>query len=141
MHKLARRRFIGAAVLLLAVSLPTQVNAFFWSGPGCLVANMLGMGSVGGGLHFSVGGATFGSGAGPAPRYGYRRAYPPPPGPPRPAPRQQPAMSSSSQAQSNASRTHNMSEANTWRGGITPRKSFEAGDTGMAPPNRWSHGR
>lgn len=141
MHKRAKRRFFGAAVLLLAVSLPTQVNAFFWSGTGCFMPSMPGMGDVGGGLHFSVGGGTFGSGLGPTPGYGYPRAYPPPPGPPRPAPRQDPAMSSSSQAQSNARRTYNTSEANTWRGGITRRQSFEAGDADMTPSNRWSHGR
>ncbi|MFO8153420.1 hypothetical protein [Thioalkalivibrio sp.] len=142
MRNLVKGRFIGAAALLVAISLPTQVNAFFWSGPGCFVANMLGMGNAGGGLRLSIGGGAFGSGSGPAPGYGYQYAYPPPPGTSRRLPGQVPAMPSSLQVQSNAARrARDISRANAWRGGIGEMHAFETGDTNVTPSNRWSRGR
>ena len=65
-------KLLAAAALVGIVALPMQASAF-WSGPGCMLANMFGMGNVAGGISFSVGGGGYGSSHGPA--YGYAYAY------------------------------------------------------------------
>jgi hypothetical protein len=68
-------KFIAAAFLVATVAVPMQAGAF-WSGPGCVLANMFGMGGVSGGIGFSAGGGGYGSSHGPGYSYGYAHVYP-----------------------------------------------------------------
>nr|WP_296748914.1 sulfur globule protein [Thioalkalivibrio sp.] len=68
-------KIIAAAFLIAMVAAPMQASAF-WSGPGCMLANMFGMGGVSGGIGFSAGGGAYSSSHGPGYRYGYAYIYP-----------------------------------------------------------------
>jgi len=57
------------------MAVPMQAGAF-WSGPGCMLANMFGMGGMSGGIGFSAGGGGYGSSHGPGYGYGYAYVYP-----------------------------------------------------------------
>ena len=72
--------FVRAAALIGIVTLPMQASAF-WSGPGCMIADMFGMGNVYGGISFSVGGGGYGSSRGPTYGYAYAYGHPYAPGP------------------------------------------------------------
>ncbi|TVP88858.1 MAG: hypothetical protein EA347_05260 [Thioalkalivibrio sp.] len=137
MRYLAGRCFIGAAALLAVAWIPAPVNAFFWSGPGCFAASLLGMGSAGGGLHFSVGGGA--RGTGPGPGHGYHPGYRPPPGAPHPYARPAPLMSPPSPYAplSPSHRGQDIIEGNTWRGATKDRQPFETGSGIPAPQNLW----
>lgn len=66
---------LAAAFLVAMVAVPMHAGAF-WSGPGCMLANMFGMGGVSGGIGFSAGGGGYGSSHGPGYGYGYAYVYP-----------------------------------------------------------------
>jgi len=133
-------RLVSATVLLAALSAPAQVSAFFWSGPGCFVANMFGMGNFTGGLHFSMGGGSYG--AGPGLGYGHPYGYPPPYVPPHPFAYPAPLMSPAAEPPARSPRSaRDILEANIWSERTTHPPSPEAGDRSMAPPNRWGQGR
>jgi hypothetical protein len=67
-------KLLTTAALACIVAVPLQASAF-WSGPGCMLADMFGMGNVAGGISFSVGGGGYGSSRGPVYGYGYGYAY------------------------------------------------------------------
>jgi len=68
-------KLIAAACLVAIVAVPIQAGAF-WSGPGCMLANMFGMGGVSGGIGFSAGGGGYGSSHGHGSGYGYAYIHP-----------------------------------------------------------------
>lgn len=136
MRFFAGKWVIGAAALVAVVTIPDPVSAFFWSGPGCFVANMLGMGSAGG-LHFSVGGSAFGSGPG----YGHHTGYPPPPRVFHPRLPPAPLMSPTHYAPFEPPhRPQHIIEGNTWRSQTTDRQPFASGRGATAPGNLWRQG-
>jgi hypothetical protein len=67
-------KIVAVAFLVAMVAVPMQASAF-WSGPGCMLASMLGVGSVSGGIGFSAGGGGYGSSHGPGYGYGYGYAF------------------------------------------------------------------
>jgi len=133
-------QFIRMTALLIALSAPAQASAFFWSGPGCFMASMLGMGNFTGGLHFSMGGGGYGAGRGLG--YGYPYGYPLQGVPPHPFAHSAPLMSPAAEPLTRSTRSaHDILEANIWseRSAVLPLP--EAAERNMAPPNRWRHGR
>jgi len=83
-------RLLAIAALVGALAIPLQAGAQ-WTSPGCMLANLFGMGSVSGGLGFSTRGRgqAFGSpfygpvhgyGYGPGQRVPYGASYASPPG-------------------------------------------------------------
>ena len=140
MHVAKATLLLRTALLLAALSVPTQASAFFWSGPGCAMANLLGMGHFTGGLHFSLGAGGYGTGRGLGYGYPYgypgagappyRFAYPPPPMSPAANP---PARSAPS--------AREILDANIWSERATDLELPAAGDRQRSPPNRWQHGR
>ena len=68
-------KIIAATCLVAMMAVPMQAGAF-WSGPGCMLANMFGMGGMSGGIGFSAGGGGYGSSHGPGYGYGYAYVYP-----------------------------------------------------------------
>lgn len=68
-------KLLTTAAFAGIVAVPMQVSAF-WSGPGCMLADMFGMGNVAGGISFSVGGGGYGSSRGPTYGYGYAYGHP-----------------------------------------------------------------
>ena len=140
MRKPTTLRVVRATVLLAALSAPAQVSAFFWSGPGCFVANMFGMGNFTGGLHFSMGGGSHAGFHGP----GYARpyGYPPPHVPPHPFAYPAPLMTPAAEPPARSTRSaRDILEANIWSERSPDLQLPEAGNRNTAPPNRWRHGR
>jgi hypothetical protein len=135
-------QLIRTTVLVAALSAPAQASAFFWSGPGCMMANMLGMGNFTGGLHFSLGSGGHGAGRGLGYGYGYPYGYQHPGGPPHPFAYSPPRMSPAAEPPARSTRSaRDILEANIWSERTTDLQPAEAEDRNMAPPNRWRHGR
>lgn len=140
MRNSTKMRLAGWMVLLASLSAPMQAGAFFWSGPGCFVADMLGMGSPGAGLHFSVGTGAHGAARGFG--YGYPYGYPPPPAaadrfahraPPMPSATKPPHRSTPS--------ARDTLDANLWSDEMGNFQHVEADGRDAAPRNRWYPGR
>jgi hypothetical protein len=145
MRNATTKRLAKAALLLAPLAAPAPLGAFFWSGPGCIVANMLGMGGGTGGLHFSIGGHGYGAGRGLGygPPYGYQPyGYPLPGARPHPFAHLEPLMSPAAAPNIRSTGSaRDILEANIWSDRRTGVRPFEAGDGNTAaPPNRWRQG-
>lgn len=140
MRNSTKTRLISATALLAALSAPAQVSAFFWSGPGCFITNMLGRGNLTGDLHFSMGLGSYGVGRGLG--YGYPYAYPLPGAPPHPYAHSAPLISPAAELPArSAGNAREIFEGNVWSERTTDLQLPEAGDRNVAPPNQWRHRR
>ena len=133
------KRLVGRVVLFASLAAPAHLSAFFWSGPGCLVANMFGMGNFTGGLDFSMGGGGYGAGSGHG--YGRPYGYPPPGAFPHPSAYPLPLMSPAKPPAGSARSARDILQANIWSERGADLQPLEAGDRDTAPPNRWQYGR